>query len=293
MPSRIVSDSLLRDPDLAKLDGDPLAFLLLLIYTVEDFGLFEADPVLLRADVYPRKVDAVSVEEVERRLQACAAAGAVELYEVDGVRYGKLRIIHWTPRARNPKFPLPPSSNQTSVNNREQTHADVNTGAQAKADAHTRIPVRTNAPYSYSYSNSNSLTPPKPPKGGRGGKRKEVTEASLAAKHELPLALVVHLVQEAAVEKGVRDPLAIVAARLEQGTGVLPDRPAVSTLERWLRLRVIATLGGKEVTYPAHYSHASGREGVHFCPAQQTQKAADVPAKSITWESIELWEGRE
>ncbi len=139
MPDRIVRAAILTSERVDRLDEGAENFYRRLLNVVDDYGRFDARPIVLRTALYPIRSDShvsTSLENITARLQQCAAAGLVILYEVTQKPYGILLNLG-APRARSSRFPDPP---RTLVR------------------AHEIICPQTQAyvPYSNSYSNSSS-----------------------------------------------------------------------------------------------------------------------------------------
>lgn len=77
-----------------------------LIVTVDDFGRCEANPKLLRAKLFPLRLDVVRESDMPRWLAECEKAGLVRLYQVDGKSY--LQMNKWEKgRAEKSRYPDP------------------------------------------------------------------------------------------------------------------------------------------------------------------------------------------
>lgn len=77
---------------------------------VDDYGRYEANPLLLRSKCYPLQVDAVKQSDINKWLAECQKAGLLILYF--GVMAGKtkrfLQIVNFGQQTRTPsKFPSP------------------------------------------------------------------------------------------------------------------------------------------------------------------------------------------
>lgn len=79
-----------------------------LLLVADDFGLFDARPSYLRAQLFCTKLDKVREADVSRALLECERAGLVRLYKIDGKRY--LEIAQYGQRCdkTKPKWPTPP-----------------------------------------------------------------------------------------------------------------------------------------------------------------------------------------
>lgn len=78
-----------------------------LLLVADDYGLFDARPAYVRAQLFSTKLDKVREADVQRALLECERAGLIRFYEVDGKRY--LEILRYGQRAgrTQPKYPLP------------------------------------------------------------------------------------------------------------------------------------------------------------------------------------------
>jgi hypothetical protein len=104
-----------------------------LMSAVDDFGRFSADCKILRAKLYPLRVDEITCEHMLALCQQCADAKLIDLYEVEGKKYLFFRKLG-TPRAKESRYPAPPAQADEIIC--AQTHASV--------------------PYSYSGANANA-----------------------------------------------------------------------------------------------------------------------------------------
>lgn len=79
-----------------------------LLLVVDDYGLYDARPAYLRAQLFSTKLDKVREADVSRALLECERAGLIRFYEVDGKRY--LEVLRFRQRCdkTKPKWPLPP-----------------------------------------------------------------------------------------------------------------------------------------------------------------------------------------
>lgn len=110
MPNRILRDGILRSPRVIKLGWAEEVFYRRLHSVVDDFGLYYADPEMLRADCYPRQLKKVSDSDIEKWLHSCVAAGLVRVYRApDRESYLQVLDFRQQVRATKSKFPQPPS----------------------------------------------------------------------------------------------------------------------------------------------------------------------------------------
>lgn len=110
MPNRILREGILTSARVAKLGWAEEVFYRRLMSVVDDFGRYYADPGMLRAACYPRLLNKVSDSDVGKWLASCATAALVRVYEAeDSERYLELLNFNQQMRAKNSKFPHPPS----------------------------------------------------------------------------------------------------------------------------------------------------------------------------------------
>lgn len=109
MPNRILREGIIDSDRVDRLSEPAEVFYRRLMSVVDDFGRFEADPVILRAKCYPRRTDKLSIEDIQCRLGETVDAGLVALYMQGRKRY--LQIIDFNQRIRSEsKFPPPPET---------------------------------------------------------------------------------------------------------------------------------------------------------------------------------------
>lgn len=109
MPNRILREGILTSERVNSLDWEQEVFYRRLMSVVDDFGRYYANPALLRAALYPLKLDAVREANIERLTSACEKARLVVSYEVSGKRYLQLLDFKQQKRAESSKYPEPPS----------------------------------------------------------------------------------------------------------------------------------------------------------------------------------------
>ena len=77
-----------------------------LMSKVDDYGRYDAHPVLLVSACFPTRVDTVKPKDVEKWLAECMAAELLHVYEVNKKMY--LQLIDWKQQIRtDSKFPAP------------------------------------------------------------------------------------------------------------------------------------------------------------------------------------------
>ena len=92
------------------LDAAAEVFYRRLMSKVDDHGLYDARPAMLRASLYPLRVDRVREADISRWIAACEKAGLIALYQHDGKPYLQMLDTRWQVRSEA-KYPLPPENN--------------------------------------------------------------------------------------------------------------------------------------------------------------------------------------
>lgn len=82
-------------------------FFVRLIMKVDDYGCFYADPRLLKANLFPLRMDKIREADIPRWIAECEKAGLIVLYESSHKQY--LQILDFRQRLdrAKSKFPLP------------------------------------------------------------------------------------------------------------------------------------------------------------------------------------------
>lgn len=124
MPNRILREGILTSERVNSLNWEAEVFYRRLMSVVDDFGRFTAHPSLLRAALYPLKLDTVRDANMERLLALVEQARLVRVYEVDGKRFLELLDFKQQVRAKESKFPQPPAL-ATQMHSACTAHAPV------------------------------------------------------------------------------------------------------------------------------------------------------------------------
>lgn len=109
MPTRLLREGILTSDRVNLLDAAEEVFYRRLMSKVDDHGLYDARPSILRASLYPLKLDRVREADISRWIAACVKAGLIVLYEADGKQLLCLLNTSWDKRSK-PKYPLPPEN---------------------------------------------------------------------------------------------------------------------------------------------------------------------------------------
>ena len=107
MPNRVVREGIIKSDLINLLGAEAEVFYRRLMSLVDDYGRYEGRSIILRADLFPLRVEKVSVESIELWKRECAAAGLINCYEVGGKEY--LEILNFGQRLRSmkSKYPAP------------------------------------------------------------------------------------------------------------------------------------------------------------------------------------------
>ena len=106
MPSRLLREGILTSERIEELDAPAEVFYRRLMSKVDDHGLYDARPSILRSSLYPLRVDRVREADITRWMAACQKAGVIALYQHDGKPYLQMVDTRWQARSE-PKYPLP------------------------------------------------------------------------------------------------------------------------------------------------------------------------------------------
>jgi hypothetical protein len=109
MPTRLLREGILSSDRVELLDPPAEVFYRRLMSKVDDHGLYDARPSVLRASLYPLRIDRVREADISRWIAACEKAGLIVLYEADRKPYLMLLNTGWEKRSKA-KYPLPPEN---------------------------------------------------------------------------------------------------------------------------------------------------------------------------------------
>lgn len=138
MPDRIIRADILTSESVDQLSWQAEVFYRRLMSVADDFGRYEGRPSILRAAMYPLKLDKVSEPDVVKWLGECSKAGLVRKYTVDGKEYIEISKFRQRLRAMKSKYPPPPDV-------RGQLTADDSTPRQKRGGGGIRNESETEA----------------------------------------------------------------------------------------------------------------------------------------------------
>lgn len=110
MPSRIVREGILDSDRVNALDFPAEVFYRRLMSKVDDHGLYDARPEVLKSHLYPVNGARVRETDISRWMAACQKAGLIVLYSHAGKPYLQMLDTKWPARSE-PKYPLPTAAN--------------------------------------------------------------------------------------------------------------------------------------------------------------------------------------
>lgn len=124
MPTRVIREGLLTSDRVAALSAEGERFYIRLLLIVDDFGLHDARPAVLKAKMFPLH-HKITIEEVADWLRDAVAAGLVEHYEAGGKPF--LHVFNFQQRLRRlaPKCPLPPSMDEQPLPFEENVREEI------------------------------------------------------------------------------------------------------------------------------------------------------------------------
>jgi len=152
MPNRILREGIITSEPVNRLSWPAEVFYRRLHSIVDDYGRYYGNLELLRAGLYPLKLDSVSSADVGKWLSECEAGGLVSVYDVEQRKF--LAVIKFGQhiRAKCSKFPDPPDLDEVkctciadeahmrpnaNAETETETKANAQTIAQARARAHS------------------------------------------------------------------------------------------------------------------------------------------------------------
>jgi hypothetical protein len=129
MPNRYVREGAIESENVDKLGWAAEVFWRRLLNRVDDFGRYTANPELLKANLFPLRVNKVSAADIGKWLSDCESADLVSTWKGnDGKRY--LVVHRWKQeRAKFSKYPEPPQEicmrMKAIANSCKHMHANV------------------------------------------------------------------------------------------------------------------------------------------------------------------------
>lgn len=108
MPTRMIRDGILTSERIERLSESGEVFYRRLLSVVDDYGRYHAHPSLLRAHLYPLRLDRMPERAIAALLRECADVGLIQTYEDDGKPVLQVHRFDQQIRIKRSKFPAPP-----------------------------------------------------------------------------------------------------------------------------------------------------------------------------------------
>jgi hypothetical protein len=116
VPNRIIKESICASEEIDALTSDQEVFFYRLMVVVDDFGLMDARPAIIKAKCYPLK--SIDINYIQVMLSALQTLGLIRMYMVSGKPY--LSITNWAKhqqiRAKRAKYPMPDQADDSTCN---------------------------------------------------------------------------------------------------------------------------------------------------------------------------------
>lgn len=113
MPNRLIREGILTSDRVNELTLGAELFYRRLMSVVDDFGRFDARPVMLKVACFPLRVDVVREADISHWTASCEKAGLIALYAVKGKPYLEMQDFRQQVRAKQSKYPPPADATQT------------------------------------------------------------------------------------------------------------------------------------------------------------------------------------
>ena len=139
MPNRILREGILSSERVDKIADDPAyeVFYRRLFSVVDDYGRFSGDPRIIRAAIYPLRLDSQPASKIRDHIAACEEAGLLMTYLVDGKPYLELSDFHQRLRRMVSKYPSP-----TAVT-RRSPDSEVRLESESESEVESEVEIET------------------------------------------------------------------------------------------------------------------------------------------------------
>lgn len=155
MPTRLIRDGILTSDRVASLSWEAEVFYRRLLSLVDDYGLYDARPSVLRSALYPLQLEKMSECNVQRCLAACETAGLILLFARNGKSFLMVRDFGQSLRSE-PKYPLPDGYKAIQIGkSKYQLVTPDDDCSQLQTDANSCSQLCT---YADAYSDANAKT---------------------------------------------------------------------------------------------------------------------------------------
>jgi len=139
MPNRIIREGILSSERVDEIAEDSACeiFYRRLFSVVDDFGRFSGDPRMIRAALYPLRLDSVPACKISEFIAACEAAGLLITYAVEGKPY--LELLDFRQRLRRMVSKYPP---RLKVNG-QSSDGEVRPESESESESETEVESET------------------------------------------------------------------------------------------------------------------------------------------------------
>lgn len=142
MPDRILRAAILSSEAVNKLSWAEEVFYRRLMSVVDDYGRYDGRNSVLRANLYPLRLDHVSDSDLGKWKAVCADTGLVRVYFVDGKEF--VEVLKFNQRMRGkPRWPAPvgtrgdPPQSAASCGESRKSAAYTEAYSESESDAKT------------------------------------------------------------------------------------------------------------------------------------------------------------
>lgn len=161
MPMRLVREGIITSERVNMLSEGAELFYRRLMSRADDYGRFEANPTLLRAALYPLRLDRITDADVKRWMAECTAPAPRPLIIVyDGGKH--LQIMNFRQQTRSPsKYPEPTKDELLIKCSSNDKHADKHLHTKTESESESKAKTESNtSPYGEILKNIPSAVEP-------------------------------------------------------------------------------------------------------------------------------------
>lgn len=158
MPNRIIREGILTSDKVDQLDPPAEVFYRRLLSKVDDYGRYDARLSVLRASLFPLRIDRVREADCSRWIAACEKAGLIALYHHDGKPYLEVANTGWTARSAS-KFPDPRTLADNCAQLKTSARLDVDVGVVVVDEEQGAPPAAVPAPEAEAKSRNGKRLP--------------------------------------------------------------------------------------------------------------------------------------
>lgn len=139
MPDRVVRAGILSSDLVNKLSWAGEVFYRRMMQVADDFGRYDGRTEIVRAALYPLRLDKVSAADIDKWKAECAQADLISCYHVEGKEYVQINNFNQRLRSMKSKYPAP----LTNASTRQRMTADDNIRGQVRPETETESETET------------------------------------------------------------------------------------------------------------------------------------------------------